>query len=103
MTGLYTRGGIEQMYGSARGERDADRSILYIDVDHMHVVNELHGFELGNELIVRIADCSGRRCCRKGAWRPASPATASRSFCPRPIRGPPRKSPGRSRPPRAAW
>ena len=27
---------------------------IYIDIDHMHVVNESHGFELGN--IVRIAD-----------------------------------------------
>jgi diguanylate cyclase (GGDEF)-like protein len=57
MTGLYTRGGIEQMYmGASGGPTDADRSIIYIDVDHMHVVNELQGFELGNELIVRIAD-----------------------------------------------
>ncbi len=60
MTGLYTRGGIEQMCGGADAAADApDRSIIYIDVDHMHVVNELHGFELGNELIVRIAELLG--------------------------------------------
>jgi len=55
MTGLYTRGGLEQACGelpAAAGET----SVIYIDVDHMHVVNELHGFELGNELIVRVAD-----------------------------------------------
>jgi diguanylate cyclase (GGDEF)-like protein len=57
MTGLYTRGGLEQMYGTmSGGPALADGSIIYIDVDHMHVVNELHGFELGNELIVRVAD-----------------------------------------------
>jgi diguanylate cyclase (GGDEF)-like protein len=57
MTGLYTRDGIEQMYGGlSDGPAVADRSIIYVDVDHMHVVNELHGFEVGNELIVRIAD-----------------------------------------------
>jgi len=57
MTGLYTRGGMEQMFGVlSDGPAAADGSIIYIDVDHMHVVNELHGFELGNELIVRIAD-----------------------------------------------
>jgi diguanylate cyclase (GGDEF)-like protein len=57
MTGLYTRDGIEQMYGGlSDGPVAADRSIIYVDVDHMHVVNELHGFEVGNELIVRIAD-----------------------------------------------
>jgi diguanylate cyclase (GGDEF)-like protein len=60
MTGLYTRGGIEQMCGAQTEAADApERSIIYIDVDHMHVVNELHGFELGNELIVRIAELLG--------------------------------------------
>lgn len=60
MTGLYTRGGLEQMFASMEEDPDSpDASIIYIDVDHMHVVNELHGFELGNELIVRIADILG--------------------------------------------
>jgi diguanylate cyclase (GGDEF)-like protein len=57
MTGLHTRDGLEQMYGRLEaGENAAICSVIYIDVDHMHVVNELHGFELGNELIVRMAD-----------------------------------------------
>ena len=57
MTGLYTRGGLEQMYLGLCEDPDApDRSAVYIDVDHMHVINELHGFELGNELIVRISE-----------------------------------------------
>jgi diguanylate cyclase (GGDEF)-like protein len=30
--------------------------LLYFDIDQMQPLNELHGFELGNELIVRIAD-----------------------------------------------
>jgi diguanylate cyclase (GGDEF)-like protein len=60
MTGLYTRGGIEQMCGGPSEAADTpERSIIYIDVDHMHVVNELHGFELGNELIIRIAELLG--------------------------------------------
>jgi len=67
MTGLYTRGGIEQMYGAHADDADADRSILYIDVDHMHVVNELHGFELGNELIVRVAELLGPPLLPEGA------------------------------------
>jgi diguanylate cyclase (GGDEF)-like protein len=54
MTGLYTRGGLEQACGQLSSHTD-DISVLYIDVDHMHVINELHGFELGNEMIVRIA------------------------------------------------
>jgi len=57
MTGLYSRTGLEQMHASLPGEHSsAECSIAYVDVDHMHMVNELHGFELGNELIVRIAE-----------------------------------------------
>jgi len=57
MTGLHTRDGLEQMYGRLTNDGAAPIcSVIYVDVDHMHVVNELHGFELGNELIVRIAD-----------------------------------------------
>lgn len=57
MTGLYTRDGLEQMYGRLREDpAQSERSVIYLDVDHMDVVNELHGFELGNELLVRIAD-----------------------------------------------
>ena len=57
MTGLYTRDGLEQMYaGLPEESRCEARSIVYIDVDHMHMVNDLHGFDLGNELLVRIAD-----------------------------------------------
>jgi diguanylate cyclase (GGDEF)-like protein len=57
MTGLYTRDGLEQMFARhAEQEGVVTGSVIYIDVDHMHVVNELHGFELGNELIVRVAE-----------------------------------------------
>jgi diguanylate cyclase (GGDEF)-like protein len=67
MTGLYTRGGLEQASGQSSGEGADSACILYIDVDHMHVVNELHGFELGNELIVRIADLLGPPLLPEGA------------------------------------
>jgi len=57
MTGLYTRSGLDQMYRPADDPLDySESSVIYLDVDHMHVANELHGFELGNELIVRVAD-----------------------------------------------
>jgi diguanylate cyclase (GGDEF)-like protein len=72
MTGLYTRGGLDQMCaGLLDGVDYAERSVIYLDIDHMNVVNELHGFELGNELIVRVADLlsttvlpSGSLACR---------------------------------------
>ncbi len=57
MTGLYTRGGLDQMYsGLLDAAEIVESSVIYLDIDHMHVANELHGFELGNELIVRVAD-----------------------------------------------
>jgi len=68
MTGLHTRDSLEQMYGRLPAESDGlDRSVIYIDVDHMSVVNELHGFELGNELIVRIADLMAPPLLAEGA------------------------------------
>jgi diguanylate cyclase (GGDEF)-like protein len=58
MTGLYTRSGLDQMYDAAHDPLNVTQSsVIYLDIDHMHVANELHGFELGNELIVRVADC----------------------------------------------
>lgn len=57
MTGLYTRSGLDQVYSSLLDTAElVDSSVIYLDIDHMHVANEMHGFELGNELIVRIAD-----------------------------------------------
>jgi diguanylate cyclase (GGDEF)-like protein len=60
MTGLHTRGGLEQTHLQLSSQSpDALRSLIYVDVDRMHVINELHGFELGNELIVRVAGLLG--------------------------------------------
>jgi diguanylate cyclase (GGDEF)-like protein len=57
MTGLYTRGGLEQIYSQDHDDpSSADGSVVYVDVDRMQIVNELHGFELGDEVIVRIAE-----------------------------------------------
>ena len=57
MTGLYTREGLEHMYARlAEDSGGAGGTLLYVDVDGMRDVNELHGFEVGNELIVRVAD-----------------------------------------------
>jgi diguanylate cyclase (GGDEF)-like protein len=57
MTGLYTRSGLDQMYSSQTEAPEVlESSVIYLDVDHMHMANELHGFEVGNELIIRVAD-----------------------------------------------
>lgn len=56
MTGLHTRSGLEQAYATVESAPETRRSVAYIDLDHLHAANELHGFEIGNELIARIAD-----------------------------------------------
>jgi diguanylate cyclase (GGDEF)-like protein len=60
MTGLYTRDGLLQACAGDAGSSDAAGCVLYIDVDHMQAINEVHGFELGNELIVRVSDLLSR-------------------------------------------
>jgi diguanylate cyclase (GGDEF)-like protein len=68
MTGLYTRGGLEQIYARDRDEAPVRAgSVIYIDIDRMRVVNELHGFELGNEVIVRVAELVGAASTADGA------------------------------------
>ncbi len=60
MSGLLTRAGLEQMYARLpENTGDSERTVLYLDVDQMHVVNELFGFELGNEVLVRVGDLLG--------------------------------------------
>ena len=68
MTGLYTRDGLEHVYGQDRDDSAGGAgSVIYIDVDRMQVVNELHGFELGNEVIVRVAELVGAPTIAEGA------------------------------------
>jgi len=57
LTGLLTREALEQRYACAQAERpDGDQSVLYFDVDQTHVVNDLYGFEIGNEMLVKVAN-----------------------------------------------
>jgi diguanylate cyclase (GGDEF)-like protein len=56
MTGLPTRAALEQGFESlCLHNPQATRSIIYLDIDELHLANETHGFEIGDELIVRVA------------------------------------------------
>lgn len=56
-TGLYTRAALEQKFGKCGpGDDCPEGSVIYFDIDRLHLVNEVHGFEIGDEVIVRIAD-----------------------------------------------
>jgi len=57
LTGLLTRAALEQLYACVPAERaEADQSVLYFDVDQTHVVNDLYGFEIGNEMLIKVAN-----------------------------------------------
>jgi len=57
MTGLHSRQAFEQLC-DAQAARVPKRllCLMYIDIDRLHVINELHGLEIGDEVIVRTAD-----------------------------------------------
>lgn len=60
LSGLHSRVVLEQMYARLPEESGHfDQSVLYIDVDQMHVFNELFGFEVGNEVLVRVGELLG--------------------------------------------
>jgi len=60
MTGLLTRAALEERCGEfeSAGASGA-RSLIFVDIDRLHIVNELHGFELGDEIIARVAQLMG--------------------------------------------
>jgi diguanylate cyclase (GGDEF)-like protein len=57
VTGLLTRPGLEKLVEwrlSALGER-SNASVLYGDIDQLHIVNDLLGFEAGDNAIAAVA------------------------------------------------
>ena len=43
---------FESLYSQRQG---TSHSVLLIDIDQLHVINEIHGYETGDELILRLA------------------------------------------------
>ena len=61
-TGLMTRQSFERQAGSLLavvGATDA-HSILYLDIDRLHVINETFGMHVGDDVIVSVAERMGR-------------------------------------------
>lgn len=55
-TGLLTRAALEEAYESAvASSPGSTQCLLHIDIDQLHVVNEVHGYQAGDDLIVRLA------------------------------------------------
>src|SRR5688572_33362556 len=57
MTGLLTRSGVEKLIEWRLGSRGARivSTVLYGDIDQLHVVNDLLGFEAGDQMIAAVA------------------------------------------------
>ncbi len=61
-TGLMTRQAFErQALGAlAAAAPSAVHSILYLDIDRLHVINETFGMHVGDDMIASVAECLGR-------------------------------------------
>ncbi len=57
-TGLLTRPAFEKraLAALASSEPHTNHSVIYVDIDRLHVLNENHGMHVGDEVIVRLAD-----------------------------------------------
>jgi diguanylate cyclase (GGDEF)-like protein len=57
MTGLLTRSGVEKLIEWRLDSRNARTvsTVLYGDIDQLHVVNDLLGFEAGDQVIAAVA------------------------------------------------
>ncbi len=57
MTGLLTRSGVEKLIEWRLGSRSArtTSTVLYGDIDQLHVVNDLLGFAAGDQVITAVA------------------------------------------------
>ena len=57
-TGLLTRGAFEQQVDALIAGRTtvADDSVVYLDIDQMHVINENFGMHVGDETITKVAE-----------------------------------------------
>jgi diguanylate cyclase (GGDEF)-like protein len=53
VTGLRTRGALEQIFGT-RAPGGGACSVVYMNIDRMHIINQAHGFGSGNEVIERV-------------------------------------------------
>jgi diguanylate cyclase (GGDEF)-like protein len=69
-TGLSTRHTLEQTFGMRVRTGDDLCSVIYMDIDRLHVINQVHGFRGGDEVIRQMADLLGQ------SWLPTGVLTA---------------------------
>jgi Amt family ammonium transporter len=60
-TGLMTRHAFENQAGAVLSSAGGSgHSILYLDIDRLHVINETFGMHVGDDVIVSVADCMAK-------------------------------------------
>jgi diguanylate cyclase (GGDEF)-like protein len=68
-TGLHTRRALEQAFGMLDRADDDLCSVIYMDIDRLHVINQAHGFGGGDEVIRQVADLLAQSSLPTGALR----------------------------------
>lgn len=59
-TGLLTRAALEDTYnGLPQPARDQPISVLHVDIDRLHVINNVQGFAVGDDIIIRLSQLLG--------------------------------------------
>ncbi|MGC3981507.1 MAG: sensor domain-containing phosphodiesterase [Steroidobacteraceae bacterium] len=54
-TGLLTRPALEKRAANALAQRNESHHVIYVDIDRLHVLNEIYGMHIGDEVIARVA------------------------------------------------
>jgi diguanylate cyclase (GGDEF)-like protein len=69
VTGLLTRSGVEKLIEWRLGSRSARTAstVLYGDIDQLHVINDLLGFEAGDQVIAAVAHALEERLASRDA------------------------------------
>lgn len=68
-TGLHTRRALEQTFGMRVQGGDGLCSVIYMDIDRLHVINQIHGFGGGDEVIRQVADLLAQSWLPRGVLR----------------------------------
>jgi diguanylate cyclase (GGDEF)-like protein len=56
LTGLLNRPAFERQTQAILDQNDENHSLLYVDIDKLHLINDSFGFHAGDEVIRRFAD-----------------------------------------------
>lgn len=67
MTGVYNRRFFQQRAAEWNMQASRQRAVLYLDIDHFKSINDRFGHELGDAVIVQVAQVA-RRTLRKRDW-----------------------------------